>query len=78
MMRRFVAAAVATAAVLAAGCTASTGHSTAHAAASPSPLPPDPPTAPALLKIATTFNDHYDNGGYGPVARGDPSGRTPG
>jgi len=67
MMRRFAAAAVATAAFLAAGCSASTGHSTAHAAASSSPLPPDPRTAPALLKIATAFNDHYDNGDYGPV-----------
>ena len=67
MMRRFAAAVVATAALLAAGCSASTGHSTAHAAASSSPLPPDPRTAPALLKIARTFNDHYDNGDYGPV-----------
>jgi hypothetical protein len=67
MMRRFLAAAVATAALLAAGCTASTGHGTGHAAASSSPLPPDPRTASALLKIATTFNDDYDNGDYGPV-----------
>jgi hypothetical protein len=65
-MRRFVVAVVITAALLAEGCTASTGHSTAHAAASSSP-PPDPRTAPALLKIATAFNDHYDNGDYGPV-----------
>jgi len=67
MMRRFVAAVVVAAGLLAAGCTSSTGHSTARVAASPSPLPPDPRTAPALLKIATAFNDHYDNGDYGPV-----------
>jgi len=66
-MRPFLAAVVAAAAFLAAGCTASTGHSTAHAAGSSSPLPPDPPSALGLLKIATIFNDHYDNGDYGPV-----------
>src|SRR5216683_4688316 len=66
-MRWFVAAVVVTAALLDAGCTASTRHSTAHVAASSSPLPPDPRTAAGLLKIATAFNDHYDNGDYGPV-----------
>ena len=46
---------------LAAGCSSTT---TAHPAVS---LPPDPHTAPALLKIATTFNHDYDTGDYGPV-----------
>jgi hypothetical protein len=32
------------------------------------PLPPDPRTASALLKIATAFNHDYDTGDYGPVA----------
>ena len=31
------------------------------------PLPSDPHTAAALLKIATVFNDNYDRGIYGPV-----------
>ena len=66
-MRRFVAALVITAALLAAGCSASADHSTAHAVASPSPLPPDPQTTSALLKIAAAFNHHYDTGDYGPV-----------
>jgi hypothetical protein len=65
-MHRLVAAVAVTAALLAGGCTASTGHSPAHVAASSSP-PPDPRTASGLLKIATAFNDDYDNGDYGPV-----------
>jgi hypothetical protein len=40
---------------------------TAHPAASPAPLPPDPHTTPALLKIAAAFNHDYDTGDYGPV-----------
>ena len=39
----------------------------AHPAASAAPLAPDPHTASALLKIATTFNHDYDTGDYGPV-----------
>lgn len=39
------------------------GHSVAPAA----PLPPDPRTGSALLKIATVFNNEYDSGDYGPV-----------
>ena len=62
-MRVVVAIAVTAAALLATGCTASTGS----LAASPAPLPPDPRTASALLKIATAFNNEYDNGDYGPV-----------
>jgi hypothetical protein len=63
-MRLMIAiAATAAAVLLAAGCTAGTGHP----AASPVPLPPDPHTAPALLKIATAFNHDYDTGDYGPV-----------
>jgi hypothetical protein len=60
-----VAIAGAAAALLAAACTASTGHP----AASPAPLPTDPHTASALLKIATAFNHEYDSGDYGPVYR---------
>src|SRR5215469_5360387 len=66
---RLLTATAAVVAVLAAGCTAST----THPAASPAPLPPDPHTASALLKIATAFNHDYDTGDYGPVyARWDP------
>lgn len=40
----------------------------AHHRSSPAkPLPHDPHTAAALLKIATLFNDDYDSGVYGPV-----------
>jgi hypothetical protein len=69
-MRVLMTTAVAAAALFAAGCTAGPGHTAAspgHTAASPAPLPPDPRTAPALLKIATRFNHEYDNGDYGPV-----------
>jgi hypothetical protein len=62
-MRVLVAIAVTAAALLATGC----AGSTAHPAASPAPLPPDPRTASALLKIATVFNHDYDTGDYGPV-----------
>src|ERR1022692_3860846 len=63
VIRSLVAVAVATAVMLVAGCAASPGH----AAASAAPLPPDPRTASALLKIATAFNNEYDSGDYGPV-----------
>jgi hypothetical protein len=50
-------------ALLAAGC--------AGQGSQPSPRPSatihDPRTAAALVKIATTFNDDYDTGAYGPV-----------
>jgi hypothetical protein len=46
-----------------AGCAAGA----VHPAASAPPLPPDPHTASALLKIATAFNHDYDTGEYGPV-----------
>ena len=39
----------------------------AHAVASAAALPPDAPTATALLKIATVFNNEYDRADYGPV-----------
>ena len=61
------------AACLAAGCSSAPAQDPAptaaagHAAASAAPLPPDPRTAPALLKIATVFNNEYDSGDYGPV-----------
>jgi hypothetical protein len=58
-----IAITVAAMVLFAAGCTART----AHPAASPAPLPPDPHTAAALLKIATAFNHDYDTGDYGPV-----------
>ncbi len=46
---------------LTAGCSA-------RPAARPSaPLPPDPRTAAALLRIAAAFNHDYDSGDYGPV-----------
>ncbi len=51
------------AAVLVAGCGGSAGS---RAAAHP-PLPPDSRTGPALLRIATEFNNDYDRGEYGPV-----------
>jgi hypothetical protein len=59
----FVAIIVATAVLFAAGCTAGA----AHPATSPAPLPPDPHTASALLKIAAAFNHDYDTADYGPV-----------
>jgi len=64
-------AAVAVAACLTAGCSSASaqhpGQGQHHAAASAAPLPPDPRTAPALLKIATAFNNDYDSGDYAPV-----------
>jgi hypothetical protein len=60
---RLIIAAAAAAALFAAGCTASAGPP----ATSPARLAPDPHTAAALLKIATTFNHDYDSGDYGPV-----------
>jgi hypothetical protein len=62
-MRLLIAIAVSAVILLVAGCTGSTGHP----AASPAPLPPDPRTASALLRIATAFNHDYDTGDYGPV-----------
>ena len=56
------------AAWLAVGCSATT---MTHPSV---PLPHDPHTAQALLKIATAFNHDYDTGAYGPVyARWDVS-----
>lgn len=70
MRRLLTGTAVAAVTILAAGCTASMSHRAASPAA---PLPPDPHTASALLKIATVFNHDYDTGDYGPVyARWDP------
>jgi hypothetical protein len=63
MMRVLVAIAAIAVVLLAAGCTTSAGRP----AAPPRPLPPDPHTAAALLKIATAFNHDYDTGAYGPV-----------
>ena len=46
-------------------------------AASPVPLPPDPPTRAALLRIATRFNHDYDRGDHAPVyARWDARSRA--
>jgi hypothetical protein len=63
LVRRLLIATAAALALFAAGCTASTGHP----AASSAPLPPDPHTTAALLKIARVFNHDYDTGDYGPV-----------
>ena len=59
----YLATAIGVVALLAEGCTASTGHP----AASGAPLPPDPHTAAALLKIAAAFNHDYDTEDYGRV-----------
>ena len=70
MKRLFIAAAVAALVLLAAGCTD-------HPAVSPAPLPTDPHTASALLKIATVFNHDHDTGNYAPVyARWDASSQA--
>lgn len=80
-MRLLFATAMSAVTLLVGGCTAGTAHtgstadtgstahtgSTVHAAASPAPLPPDPRTAAALLKIAAAFNHDYDTGNYAPV-----------
>ena len=63
-MRLLIALAAAAAV---AACSASTAHSIEHPAASVPPPPPDPRTASALLKIATAFNEEYDQGDYAPV-----------
>jgi hypothetical protein len=62
-MRQLMAVAVSAVVLFAAGCTASSNHP----AASPAPLPPDPRTAAALLKIAAALNHDCDTGRYGPV-----------
>jgi hypothetical protein len=53
------------------GCRGSAGHGVycqhGHPAKPAAPLPPDPHTARALLKIAAAFNHDYDSGVYGPV-----------
>jgi len=68
--RLFIAAAVAAMVLLASGCTD-------HPAVSPAPLPTDPHTASALLKIATVFNHDHDTGNYAPVyARWDASSQA--
>ena len=64
MVRRLLlAAAVSVVTLFAAGCGADSGHPST----SPAPLPPDPHTAAALLKVAAVFNHDYDTGDYGPV-----------
>ena len=70
MKRLFIAAAVAAMVLLASGCTD-------HPAVSPAPLPTDPHTASAVLKIATVFNHDHDTGNYAPVyARWDASSQA--
>ncbi len=63
MLRQLLMIAGSVAVLFVAGCTASASHPSA----SPAPLPPDPHTAAALLKIAAAFNHDYDTGRYGPV-----------
>ena len=59
--------------LLTAGC----AGGTRQPAASPAPLPSDPRTQAALLRIATAFNHEYDGGDYGPVyARWDARSRA--
>jgi len=71
-LRRCALAFVA-AALLAAGCSGGATSATRPAA----PLPPDPRTAAALLRIATAFNHDYDGGDYAPVyARWDGRSRA--
>jgi hypothetical protein len=73
------AIAVAAMVLLVGGCTGGT----AHLAAARAPLPPDPHTASALLKIAAAFNHDYDTCDYQPVypitraQRRHPTARQP-
>src|SRR5215469_15381857 len=63
--RRGIRPAVAAAVVgLMASCSATAAQ---HGSSPATPPPRDPHTVTALLKIATAFNDDYDNGVYGPV-----------
>jgi hypothetical protein len=65
-VRHVMTAAAAVAMLLAVGCTAGGSHGAAAPARSPAPLPADPRTAAALLKVATAFNDEYQSGDYAP------------
>jgi hypothetical protein len=67
MVRLLITAAAIAAGLLAAGCAAGQGHDAAAPGRSAVPLPADPQTAAALLKIATAFNTEYGRGDYGPV-----------
>jgi hypothetical protein len=67
VVRLVMMAAAVAAALLAAGCTAGAGHGGAGGGRSSAPLPADPRTAAALLKMATAFNDEYQSGDYAPV-----------
>jgi hypothetical protein len=58
MRARTTAAAAVVAVLFLAGCSTGTGHP----AAAPEPLPLDPHTGSALLRIATAFNHAYDTG----------------
>lgn len=63
-MRLALTAAATVTVLLAAGCAAGGSHGAAVPVRSPAPLPADPPTAAALLKVATAFNDDYQGGDY--------------
>jgi hypothetical protein len=67
MVRLLVTAAATVAVLIAAGCTAGKSHDAAAPTRSQAPLPADPRTAPALLRIAAAFNRDYDRGDYGRV-----------
>lgn len=71
VMRQLTALVLVAAACLTAGCSPASGKDPGpgqgHGATRAAPLPPDPRTASALLKIATVFNNDYDSGDYGPV-----------
>jgi hypothetical protein len=70
-MRQLAALVLVAAACLTAGCSPASGQDPRpgprQGPASAVPLPPDPRTVSALLRIATVFNRDYDSGDYGPV-----------
>jgi hypothetical protein len=73
VMRPLLTAAAAVAVLLIAGC----AGGSRPPAASTAPLPPDPRTQAALLRIATAFNHDYDSRDYAPVyARWDARSRA--
>jgi hypothetical protein len=64
--RTWLLAALAVAVASLVSCSAAPA-ATRHVSSPIRPLPRDPHTTAALLKIATIFNDDYDRGVYGPV-----------
>jgi hypothetical protein len=64
--RSWLRAAIAAAVASVVSCSAAP-TATHHLSSPVRPLPRDPHTVTALLKIAAVFNDDYDRGVYGPV-----------